>query len=203
MYASERDRRTARATSQSLDDHLLSLELTVCAERLSQANIMRAAQLLNKTNQMNLATRRMTEAQFFEWTGDERHQTFVFRVSDRFGEHGLTGIGTLSLNGSVAQVVDFVLSCRVMGRGVEEAMLHVLAEQAQREGATRLVATYVETERNAPCRAFFEDRSRLERTPDGSQYVWDLGRAYPAPSHVAVRYTSDVTPDRAIAGRVV
>ncbi len=188
MYGSERERRTALASSKgvgSLDEWLETIELIVEAEPLNDANRQRTAQLLNKTNQMNLRTRRMTVAELADWTRDHSRRLWTFRVADKFGDSGLTGIGSLEFRGDMAEVVDFVLSCRVMGKRVEETIVHQLVEGARALGASRLMAHYERTKKNAPCLEFWQ-RSGFE-TVDGRTFTWDLSRLYPKPRAVELR----------------
>jgi FkbH-like protein len=185
-YAAERQRREAARAIPSVEEYLQSLGLKVIVERLGPANLVRAAQLLNKTNQMNLATRRMTEAQFLAWAQGAANHAFVFRVADRFDDYGLTGIATLSVVDGVGRVADFVLSCRVLGRGVEHTMLHVLAQCGQTEGARQLLVIPIPTSRNAPCLSFFGEQSGLVRPGEADGYTWDLAKLYPAPTHVQI-----------------
>ena len=191
MYVSERERKVARESVQSLETYLASLGLTVTVERLGPSSVARAAQLLNKTNQLNLTTRRMTEARYLQYARSEGQEVFVFRVADRFDDYGLTGIATLSVNGAEGDLSDFLLSCRVMGRGVEQTMLHVIAEHARSLGLARLVATYIPTERNAPCKQFFDEQSGFAPSEDGIRYVWELRGPYPLPEHVGLQYSAD------------
>jgi predicted enzyme involved in methoxymalonyl-ACP biosynthesis len=79
----------------------------------------------------------------------------VFSVSDRFGDFGLTGLATVSRQCQDAQIVDFVMSCRVMGKKVEEALLGYVFSQALADGAVRIMAPAFEGPRNAPAREFF------------------------------------------------
>ena len=200
-YVAERARAASRQSAQSMDEYLASLGLKVEAEPLTTANVVRAAQLLNKTNQMNLATRRLTEAQYLQWADATAHHVMVFRVSDRFDDYGLTGLASLRAAESEAHVEDFVLSCRVMGRGVEQTMLHALIEQARRLGLARVVATYRPTPRNSPCLAFFNERSGWSRADDGVRYSWDVAAAYPAPGHVTLDVARSDSGVRAAASR--
>lgn len=185
-YVSEREREAVKQSAQSIEEYLALLGLKVEIESLSRSNVLRAVQLLNKTNQMNLGTRRFTEAQYLEWAASETNHVLVFRVRDRFDDYGLTGLASLSVDGKEGQVPDFLLSCRVMGRGVEQTMLYALAEESRLLGLTRLVATYSPTPRNAPCKAFFDEQSRFTRRDDGLRYVWDVANPYAAPGHVEV-----------------
>ena len=183
-YVSERERTELRRRVSSIDDWLRSLEMVVTTERLSASNLARAAQLLNKTNQMNLTTRRMGEQELAAWANQEGHEVWLFRVADRFGDSGITGLGSLDIRNGQAQVVDFVLSCRVMGRKVEETMLHWLVSQGSAGSARLTWAEYLPTPKNPPCLEFWK-RSGFE-SENGSRFVWAGGRAYPLPSTVSL-----------------
>jgi FkbH-like protein len=134
---------------------------------------------------MNLTTRRMTEAQL-EACDQGNRVVFVFHVADRFGEYGLTGLASLALDGECAIVTDFVVSCRVMGRGVENAMLHVLTEHAARHGATRVEATYLRTNRNAPLKAFLDKIFGIPNAQfdDRIRYTWNTVGMTLIPQHI-------------------
>jgi FkbH-like protein len=118
MYAAERVRKASVSTAGNLEQWFASLDVTVTVEPLTQANLDRAAQLFNKTNQMNLATRRLSAAELQQWSAVNSHALFTFRVADRFGDSGLTGIVGLERDGDRVRLTDFLLSCRVMGRNV-------------------------------------------------------------------------------------
>jgi FkbH-like protein len=186
-YVSEREREAVKQSAQSVEEYLALLGLTIDVEPLNRSNLPRAVQLLNKTNQLNLATRRFSEAQYDEWASETANRVLVFRVRDRFDDYGLTGLASLSVDGTEARVQDFVLSCRVMGRGVERTMLHAIVEQARALGAARVVATYSPTPRNGPVKTFFDEGSDFASEGDGPRYMWDVSRLYGAPSHVNVR----------------
>src|SRR5262249_42813455 len=131
MYAAERRRNVLGNSVESAEEYMSALKLEVIFEGLTRANLARTVQLLNKTNQMNLATRRMPESEYLSWSKRQANHVFVFRVVDRFGDYGLTAIASFTADEGTALVEDFVLSCRVMGRGVERAMLHTLIEHAR------------------------------------------------------------------------
>lgn len=180
-YAAERARRGAATAAASPEAWLESLEVVIRPEILNDANLTRASQLLNKTNQMNLATRRLTAQELAQWARGAGRVCFTFRVADRFGDYGLTGLASGERRGDAVHITDFLLSCRVMGRRVEHAMAHVLAQWAREAGAQRLVAHFRPTGRNRPCRDFWE-ASGFDA--DGDVFVWDLARPYPAPGLV-------------------
>src|SRR4029079_18751743 len=106
----ERNRNHLQKKGGSRSHCLRSLELKVRAEPLSSANLTRAAQLLNKTNQLNLTTRRLTEAELLAWSGDPNRAFWTVSVSDRFGDAGLTGLLSIEKDGDLVRIVDYVLS---------------------------------------------------------------------------------------------
>jgi FkbH-like protein len=194
MYVAERERR-ARQPRQAdaggpgtVHDWLRSLDLQVTAEPLGDAHLARAAQLFNKTNQMNLATRRLSEGELRAWAGQPGCSLWTFSVADRFGASGLTGIVSLQVEDGQAQIVDFILSCRVMGRKIEETMLHIAVTHARRSGATLVLARYLPTPRNGPCLAFWEDNSGFTRSDESGSalFVWDARVEYPVPDVVTL-----------------
>ena len=184
LYVTERQRAAAREESQTFDEWLRSLETRVIVEPLSAVNLPRTAQLLNKTNQMNLATRRLTEAELQAWASEQGRGVWTFRVQDRFGDSGLTGIASLQREGESARIVDFVLSCRVMGRRVEETILSYLAQAARELGARQLDATFLPTSKNGVCLTFWKERSGFEQLPDGEAFRRSLDLPYATPAGV-------------------
>ncbi len=186
MYAEEKERHTDREAVGALDEWLHTLALQVSAERVNRTNVRRTIQLLNKTNQMNLSTRRLSEAELVEWVEQEGREAWVYRVEDRFGDSGLTGILSLQAVSGGGRVVDFVLSCRVMGRGVEETLLHHAVARAQVLGWEELLVEYLPTEKNKPCL----DLMSLALQPlkgDLQLFHWPIVSEFPLPSHVEFR----------------
>ena len=183
MSAVDRERKESKLQLGNLEEWFATLKTLVTVEELNQVNLSRAAQLLNKTNQMNLSTRRMSEADFHAWATEKHRRAWTFRVSDKFGDSGLTGILSIELNGSRARIIDFVLSCRVMGRKIEEAMLFVAIDCARSAGVQEVYANYCQTPKNKPCCAFLQQSGLT--CQGGNTFVWDATQAYPL--HRAIR----------------
>lgn len=183
MYAVERQRKESQKQAVSLDEWLESLQIRVTVEALNDANLARASQLLNKTNQMNLATRRMTEAELREWSRNDNRLFLTFRVADAFGDSGLTGLASIERDGDHGQVVDFVLSCRVIGRKVEETMLHALCERARSWGLEEVRARYLPTPKNQPCLEFWL-KSGFDHDPETRVFTRKVAAGYPLPAPV-------------------
>ena len=135
---------------------------------------------LNKTNQLNMTTRRMTEPELKAWTNEPGNQLWAFRVADKFGDSGITGIVSLTAQNGDGRISDFILSCRVMSRKVEETLLAWVVARAREAGLSRLVATFIPTAKNRPTLDVLK-RSGF-RTEDDLTFVWDLKSEYPVPS---------------------
>jgi FkbH-like protein len=161
----------------SITDWLQSLEMRLEAQPVSAITIVRTIQLLNKTNQLNLSTRRLTEPELLSWLDNSQRELWVLHVSDKFGDSGLTGIVSLEADGDVGRIVDYVLSCRVMGRKVEEALIHIIALAARQRGLARLEAKLLPTAKNKPCLDFWI-RSEFVRRSE-YEFTWDLSTMYP------------------------
>jgi len=184
MYNSERTRAELLERVGSVDEWLKSLQLRVDVEEVGGANFERVVQLLNKTNQMNLATRRLTDKEFRAWLAGEGRRSWCFRVTDRLGDSGITGLLSLERQHDAAVIRDFVLSCRVMGRKVEETMLHVAVDYAQSAGLREVRAEYIPTPRNQPCLEFLERAGFPGR--DGEQtFVWYTNQQCPLPEAIS------------------
>jgi FkbH-like protein len=187
MYVADRQRVALKSEGRSLQDWLNLLELRVVVEVLNGTNQERAVQLFNKTNQMNLSTRRLTAAELMEWAGVEGHKLWTFRIADKFGDYGLCGIGSFVHEGARGRLADFLLSCRVMGRGVEETMLCVVAQHARKLGCEELYAELIPTAKNQPCEGWFSNQPKLRK--QGGLYHMSLADAPEMPAHVQTTWS--------------
>jgi len=126
----------------------------------------------------------MSEPEFRRWLAEHGRRSWCFRVTDRFGDSGITGLLSLEHAGDAAQITDFVLSCRVMGRKVEETMLHVAVDYTKSAGLRELRAVYEPTPRNQPCLEFLK-RAGFPGGDGQRLFVWYADRDYPLPEAVA------------------
>jgi len=184
MYGEESQREALKRNVGSIDEWLRSLGITVVAATIGPSSAVRATQLLNKTNQLNLATRRLSESEFVAWAAHPDRRLITISVADRLGEAGLTGLLSLEFDHDVAHIVDFVLSCRVMGRKVEETMVHIAVAAAIERGATTVLAKYVPTAKNKPCLSFWQ-RSGFE-ADEQNVFKWKTNNAYALPDAISL-----------------
>lgn len=190
MYVAERERRATRQNVASPNEWLHQLATRLRVSRIQPANIARVAQLFNKTNQLNLSTRRLGEKEILEWAARPRHSLLALSASDRFGDMGLVGVVGVAVEGSDGQLVDFILSCRVMGRKVEETMLHLALAEAQRLGARNLRATYLPTVRNRPTLDVFRGHGLTETAEH--VFLFDIQAGFAKPDAVMLEFDQAV-----------
>jgi FkbH-like protein len=185
MYATEAERKRSRAGVSSAEDWMLSSGTVVKIEEFSDANRERIVQLLNKTNQMNLTTRRLSSRELQDWLQSDNRKLWAFRVSDRFGDSGLTGILSLETKPGFAQIVDFVLSCRVMGRNVERVMVACAVQYGAASGLEELRAHYLPTPKNKPCLSFWTSSGFVHDAAE-NRFTWSLREPYLFPRGIEV-----------------
>ncbi|MEL6890567.1 MAG: HAD-IIIC family phosphatase [Actinomycetota bacterium] len=184
--------RAAAATEMSQADFLAALGLTVRVVEVGEAQLGRVTQLINKTNQFNLTTVRRGEAEVAALVADPDVVVCAASVDDRYGEYGIVGVviaRTAADDPAVAWDLDTVLmSCRVLGRGVESAMLRAAVDLARRRRSGAVRGRYVATDRNAMVADLLE-RHRFvpgdERDGEPS-VVLPGGVDVPVPDHVTL-----------------
>jgi FkbH-like protein len=189
MYHEEEMRARTKGEHASLEDWLASLGLTVTVNPLDESDMPRVVQLINKTNQMNLTTRRLNEQELKQWCKDTGAAVWSVRVSDRYGDSGITGVLSVINDQNAkdtARIVDYILSCRVLGRKVEEVMLHVAVLWARAQQKAKLLASYVPTERNRICLDFWKG-SGCEWREEDNTFVWHTEAEHPLPGCIKVQ----------------
>ena len=164
-------------TEASGDVHSYLRGLNIAA-RFEQANpftLPRIAQLTNKTNQFNVTTRRYTEAEIQAKVDDlDRWLVYSVNVSDRFGDSGLTGVAIVEKSDHVWNIDSFLLSCRVLGRGIETAFVKTICDRAWSSGVQTLRGEFIPTQKNAPAAQFFTDHGFQLVAQNGEIQTYEL-----------------------------
>ena len=147
MYLSERERKAEKEKSVSLTDWLISLDTKVTVHLLNKNNINRVTQLFNKTNQLNLRTRRMNQEEILKWMAINKKNKimYIVDVKDRIGDLGIVGIISCEIKGLEINIEDFILSCRVMGRKIEEFMLWLAINFAKKNNVSKIKAEFIQS----------------------------------------------------------
>ena len=170
LYKSESKRTKLKQQLKSLSDWIKTLNLTIVIENIKNENTPRAVQLLNKTNQMNLSTRRLSEQEFNNWAHTHSNNLWTIRAADKFGDYGIIGILSISIKNNVVTLVDFILSCRVVGRYIEETMIEFLKEFCQKNNINKINGKYKKTDKNSLCYHFFNKLKLI----DNNQYFFEF-----------------------------
>jgi FkbH-like protein len=195
QYQGNLQREALKASVTDLPAYLRSLEMQLVWSRFDSIGLQRIVQLINKTNQFNLTTRRYTDGDIRAVMTDETAFGLQLRLIDRFGDNGIIAIviGKLELEDRL--VIDtWLMSCRVLGRQVEPATLNLIAAEARRLGATRLVGLYYPTAKNGMVKAHYERLGFVkdQEYPSGeSRYILDLNGFAPAETFIDVRERSN------------
>jgi FkbH-like protein len=187
MLRQETARREQLDASGDMHAYLHGLELQVAVREADDADLPRVAQLTQKTNQFNLSLRRRTLDEI-KLLGDD-HRIYVVSARDRFGDYGQIGVGILRHDAGPTpglEIDTFLLSCRALGRGVEEAFLHAVFEVAKRGDARAIVAPFVVGPRNQPARDFFA-KVGFREAGEG-RLAAEGTNGYPLPAHVRLQF---------------
>ena len=176
MYRQNAERAEFARGSGGIEAFLAGLQLKIEIDSPSEDELARVAQLTQKTNQFNVTTRRRDEASIRNLNGKE---CLRVKVADRFGDYGLVGGVIFGETGEAIEVDSFLLSCRVLGRGVEHAMLARVGRIARERGKAWVVAPFLPTAKNEPALKFLESVGSLyrERLEDRSIYRFPVNVA--------------------------
>jgi len=184
MYSANAERAAVLGKVSNLDDYHASLEMVCTIAPFDDAGRARVAQLANKSNQFNLTTRRYTEADIAAIAADPARFAVQVRLADRFGDNGMISVVIFARRAAEWRCETWLMSCRVLGRRVEEAVLAHVARAARAAGATRLIGEYIPSPKNAMVREHFGKLgfTRIaDRNDGGSVWALDLTN-YVAPT---------------------
>jgi FkbH-like protein len=147
-------------------EFIQSLEIRLKLRTNEPSTINRIAQLTQKTNQFNTTTRRCTEADIEQYLKHDGAKVYGLEYEDKFGAEGIIGACLVERKGDCARIVNFLLSCRVLGRGVEFRFLRAVLEDLKAAGITQITAKYTQSPKNAVARDFYSNAGMLP-TDDG------------------------------------
>jgi FkbH-like protein len=176
LYRQNASRQHLQASFSDITEYLRSLDMQVTMRRFDPFHLPRIVQLLQRSNQFNLTTRRHSAAECeMMMAREDEYLPLYVKLTDKFGDNGLISVIILRLRPPVLDVDTWLMSCRVLGRGVEQyAMNHVVAV-AKAQGCETVVGTYIPTAKNGMVRNFYKQFGfeRVEEGADG-QTVWQL-----------------------------
>lgn len=161
------------AKHTSREDYLLSLETKVTVRKNEREKVVRIAELTQKTNQFNVTTRRYSEKDISDFMEAENSLVYSFHVSDKFGDSGLAGVCIIRKYDDTALVDTFLMSCRVIGRGVE----FLAWDEIRRDiNARKIQAEFIPTQKNSLAGNFFDDLGFkiVSKEESHNKYLWEV-----------------------------
>jgi FkbH-like protein len=193
QYRVEAQRASLRAPSASLDDFLQKLQLKASVELITAKNLARVTQLVNKTNQFNVTTRRYTEAEVRALAEDPQGWAGAFQMSDCMGSYGLIGVLCClpADRGGTWEIDTWLMSCRTLGRQMEKFMFDRLVEAAVERAVSRIVGVYRPTAKNGLVKELYDQMGfrRIGESGDEVRYELDV----PATPVITATHVRNVT----------
>tara|TARA_B100000579_G_C22839942_1_gene860888 strand:- start:444 stop:2162 length:1719 start_codon:yes stop_codon:yes gene_type:complete len=156
LYLEENKRKDSLKNFSDIEDYINSLGLELAISRNEKIPLERCAQLTQKTNQFNFTTKRYTESQIKKMIDSIDWHIFSMELSDKFGNYGTTGLVILRLENTKAIINTFLLSCRILGRKVEEKLFQFLIEELKSRGIESLYGEYIPSKKNSQVSSFYE-----------------------------------------------
>ncbi len=187
MYRQQSDRRQLEQSATSLQDFLTGLQMTAVIDRVDEFAFPRVADLFQKTNQFNLTTRRHLAPQLRAKMDDPACGVFSLRVIDRFGDNGIVGVAIIQQQDESAVIESLLMSCRVIGRTIETALLSFLVDWAKDRGLGVLDGEFIPTPKNAPAADFYARHgfAQLGGAALGTRWRLDLNKVpFQWPSYI-------------------
>ena len=177
QYRQQAERAVFESSFQSYEDYLEGLAMKAVAAPFDVFHYPRIAQLTQRSNQFNLRTVRYTEAEIEAIANDNNRITLYFTLKDKFGDHGLISVVILDKQGQELFVSEWLMSCRVLKRGMEEFIINKILQTAADNGFRKVIGEYIPTPKNAMVKDLYEkmgfDRiaeNRFEADVDRFQY---------------------------------
>jgi len=170
-YKDEKKREKTKKNFLSHDKWLNSLKIKVKTENINEENKLRVLQLINKTNQMNLSTRRYSKKELNQILKNKRVLSGTIRVKDKLGDMGLVGIFIIEIKQKEINVLDFILSCRAFGRSIENYMFYQINLYAKKNKIKKVVFPYKKTKKNQPTLEFL--KSLKLKKNDKNNYIFN------------------------------
>ncbi len=183
MYAQQRERKTLEKSVSNIDDFLKQLDIKVQIKKSNKFLIPRISQLTLKTNQFNLTTKRYQEEDIKKLSNNENFEVGCAQVLDKFGDNGITGVYIVEKNKDFWLIDTFLLSCRIMGRGIESAILTEIIKKAKVNGIKEIRANFVPTSKNKPSENFLSDFGFQKHD---EQWIYDLNNEIKTINHLEV-----------------
>ena len=157
-YEQEKQRSLARKKYFNIDEYIKSLNIKIFYEQGKKISVSRASQLCQRTNQFNLTTKRYNEEQIKKISRDKNFLISTISVKDDYGEYGITGLAIVKLKpqSKSADIDTLLMSCRIIGRGIETSFINWIIKNLKKQNINNLRSYYKKTEKNSLVKNFYE-----------------------------------------------
>jgi FkbH-like protein len=172
-YRAQQERTEIRRAAASLEEYLASLEISIEVEPVSDRTAQRVAQLFQRTNQFNVTTRRYDVSDVQRFARDPGATFLALHARDRFGDHGLVAVVLARDDAGVCLIDSLLMSCRVIGYGIETALLCAVQDAALEAGADRLAGEFIPTSKNGPARDLYDRHGLVQMETVGGVERWE------------------------------
>ncbi len=181
MYRAEAKRKELQSQVADLETYLKSLEMVVEVRFADAFTLPRIAQLTQKTNQFNLTTRRYSEGEIQKYMESDRVDVISLKLFDSFGDSGIVGVCILKYVEQAAMLDTFLLSCRVLGRGVEDVFVIQALHLAKQRGCTEVIGEFLPTGKNQQVKDYYQNQG-FDPVPhfqdfSGKRYSFSMSRS--------------------------
>ena len=184
MYLGQKKRKELENKVGDFNEFLKQMNIEVSVQKANSFSIPRISQLTLKTNQFNLTTKRYQEEEVSKFSSSDDKIVECVQVNDKFGDNGITGTYIIEKKNNEEWIIDtFLLSCRIMGRGVEEMMMNQIIEKARLSGIKKIKGEFIPTAKNKPAENFYED---LGFSKEDEFWVFNTDDTIKKPEHIKV-----------------
>ncbi len=174
MYKANAMRASQQASFADYDEYLRSLEMKAQIKPFCAMYFARIAQLTNKSNQFNLTTKRFTQSDIERFANDSSYITLYGRLEDKFGDNGVVSVVIARIDKDILHIELWLMSCRVLKRDMEYAMMDELVKTAKVHGIKKIAGYYYKTAKNGMVKDFYSLHGFTKTQDDGDDSVWSL-----------------------------
>ena len=183
MYSQQRQRNELERSVSNLDDFLKKLNIKVQIQNITEFNIPRISQLTLKTNQFNLTTKRYQESDIRRLAQDPKMKIGCAQVQDKFGDNGITSVFIVEKNEKEWKIDSFLQSCRIIGRGIEDAIMSEILKDAKQNNVEKVYANFIPTNKNKPAEEFLP---QFGFKKENDLWVFNLSDPIKSPQHLFI-----------------
>jgi len=183
MYSEQKKRNEVYQKTSNLEEFLKDLEIEVNIKRVDSFSIPRISQLTLKTNQFNLTTKRYQENEIRQMSNNEQFFIVSVNVKDKFGDNGISGAFIVEKKSNEWIIDTFLLSCRVIGRGVEIGIMSYLLQEAKNQGISSVRGEFIPTEKNQPASTLFQECDFIK---NGNEWIFNLKNKIKIPKYLSI-----------------